>query len=101
MLKTDTPLAEAVAELIISELNVAGALIVAGHKLLRVQPGNRARGLSEFVFAADPTIERDRQHYFARALNVDARTICDALLNLKRQAIMITKEKSVFNEAGK
>lgn len=88
------------AECAIRELNVAAYLVCEGHQLLRLQPGDRA-GLAEFIFAHDPTLDTDRQHYFARATTVDARTICEVLLDLKRQAVKITKEKSVPNETRK
>lgn len=71
----------------VSQLNLAAYLVVAGHKLLRVEPMENGRRYCQFVFERNEHIALDRMAYYEHAVKVDARTFADTLVDLKRRAI--------------
>ncbi len=71
----------------VTQLNLAAYLVVAGHKLLRVEPMGNGRRFCQFVFERNDRIALDRMGYYDYGVNVDARTFAEALVSLKRRAI--------------
>jgi hypothetical protein len=80
------------AEYAVSQLNLAAFLVLAGHRLLRLEPVGNGRRFCQFIFERDSRIAEDRMRYYEGQASVDARGFAEALLELKRKAIRTLEE---------
>jgi hypothetical protein len=76
----------------VTQLNLAAYLVVAGHRLLRVEPMENGRRFCQFIFERDKQIALDRMGYYEYNKHVDARTFAEELVKLKGRAIETLEE---------
>lgn len=79
----------------VSQLNVAAYLVLAEHRLLRLEPAGNGRGFCRFIFERDDRIAEDRMRYYEGQASVDAKAFAETLLELKRKAIQTLEEISM------
>lgn len=65
----------------LTDLNLAAALIVSGHKLDSMSPITSSR--YTFLFLEDGELQEDIDLYWGRKLDVDARSLCEEIRGLK------------------
>ena len=83
------------AEYPVSQLNVAAFLVLAGPRLLRLEPVGNGRRFCQFVFERDSRIAEDRMRFYEREGHVEARGLAEALANLKKTAMEKLQEKTM------